>query len=134
VFELVNAWIRCRDIFGGIPFKSKECKDAAERYRIENDDVERFFDECFERSDSSISVSYDDIKSLWIDFSGRSHFDGMRWLVKEMLEKHAFLEKGNNGGVRVVKGMSKRTDVETKKPADALNTDPDISDYLDGYK
>ena len=125
---LIEAWIRCRDNHGGIPYKSKECREAAERYRIENDEVERFFDECFTRSDPGLYVSYDDIKTLWMDFSGRSHFDGMRWLVKEMCEKHSFLEKGNTGGIRVIKGMEKKTDQMPKTEADKMQAE------VNGYK
>lgn len=113
--DLILAWMDCRDNYNKTPFRSKECLAAASRYRKENDDVERFFDEYFERGQEYDFLPNSQIETLWIEFTGNKHFKGMRWLLCELTEKYAFLKKGRRGDGRCLLGLIEKEETQGKK-------------------
>jgi phage/plasmid-associated DNA primase len=106
--KMVFDWIECRDKYGKAPYKSKECMDAAEKYRKENDEIDRFFDECFERGESYETVNYDALTRNWIEFSGNVKFTGLRGLITKLMNKYAFISRGRSGTERFLKGIREK--------------------------
>lgn len=111
---LIDAWIDCRDTNNKTPYRSRECMRAGERYRKENDEVERFYDDYLERSDWS-SISYQKLEELWIESTGNKRFNGMRWLVESLTSKYAFIKRSHSDGKRILKGVAEKQDFGDKK-------------------
>lgn len=122
--KISEAWIDCRDNNNKTPLRSQECIRAAEKYRKDNDEVERFFDDYLERMPGH-SITYQSLEELWVESSGNKRFNGMRWLVESLIAKYGFITRGNSGGKRVLKGIIEKRDFGESK---TLGGVPDNSD------
>ncbi len=122
--RLIDAWIDCRDNNNKTPYRSKECTKAGEKYKKDNDEVERFFDDYLEPC-SYGTISYSELETLWIESSGNKRFSGMRWLVESLINKYGFIQRHRSNGTRVLKGIQEKQAFGDREKKDAVtDTEP----------
>ena len=57
----------------------------------------------------------EELKNLWIEFSGNNRFNGLRWLTTELIAKYEFISRSKFSGERCLKGIRERSDDEIAK-------------------
>ncbi len=103
LLQLILDYIDLRETLKGKIMESDTCKSTRERYRHDNDLIERFFDDSLTRSEYEF-VSNAKLIELYETFSGDKKMTA-RKLVDILVDRFPFIERKKQSNTRGIKGV-----------------------------